>query len=204
MMKKTILVLTCLILGSTAMAEPADPFIELALIDGGENGRNGGSDQFGIEATGDVGLSENWYVGGIVGRFARDTAGGDIKNTYFNAHGGYRFDVAESTGVIVEAGIWAGKQSNPGTTPDADPTALELKAGVSQALSEKFDIFGSLSWVRGDLDTGSNDNIRNYVWSLGAAYKFSKSWSMNLKFVNGVNGVNGQDQVMRFAGRLTF
>ena len=46
-MKKTILVLVCLILGGTAMADQAPPHIELALIDGGENGRNGGGDQFG-------------------------------------------------------------------------------------------------------------------------------------------------------------
>ena len=203
-MKKTILVLACLILGCAAMAAPALPYIELALIDGGENGRNGGGDQFGIEATGDVGLDEHWYVGGIVGRFDRDTSGGDIENTYFNAHGGYLFDVAENTGVILEAGLWAGRQSNPGATPDADPLAFEIKAGVAQALSEKFDIFGSLSWVTGDLDTSSNSNIRNYVWSLGAAYKFGEHWGINLKFVNGVNGVNGQDQVVRFAGRYTF
>jgi len=202
-MKKTILVLACLILGSVAMADPAG-FVEAALIDGGENGRNGGGDQFGIEAMGEVLLDEHWYVGGIVGRFNRDSSGGDTTNNYFNAHGGYLFDVAESTGVIVEAALWAGRQSNPGNASDTNPLAFEIKAGVAQALSEKFDIFGSLSWVTGDLDTGSNDNLRNYIWSLGAAYKFGKHWGINLKFVNGVNGVNGQDQVIRFAGSYTF
>jgi len=88
MMKKTILVLACLVLAGAAMADPASPRIELALIDGGENGRNGGGSQSGIEATGDVGLDEHWYVGGIVGRFDRDSSGGDTTNTYFNAHGG--------------------------------------------------------------------------------------------------------------------
>jgi len=202
-MKKTILVLACLILGSVAMADTAG-LVEVALIDGGENGRNGAGDQFGIEASGEASVGEHWYVGGILGRFNRDSSGGDTTNTYFNAHGGYLFDVAEDTGVIVEAGLWAGRQSNPGTAADTDPLALEIKAGVGQALSKKFDIFGSLSWVRGDLDTGSNDNLRNYIWSLGAAYKFGKRWGINLKFVNGVNGVNGQDQVIRFAGRYTF
>jgi len=87
--------------------------------------------------------------------------------------------VAENTGVIVEAGLWAGRQSNPGATPDTDPLAFEIKAGIAQALSKKFDIFGSL----------------------GAAYKFGKHWGINLRVVN---GVNGQDQVMRFAGSYTF
>jgi len=109
--------------------------------------------------------------------------------------------VAENTGVIVEAGLWAGRQSNPGATPDTDPLAFEIKAGIAQALSKKFDIFGSLAWVTGDLDTSSNSNLRNYVWSLGAAYKFGKHWGINLRVVN---GVNGQDQVMRFAGSYTF
>ena len=203
MMKKTVLMAAFLVLGSVAMAGPAT-FVEVALIDGGENGRNGGGDQFGIEVTGDVGLGENWYVGGILGQFDRETGGGDIENTYLNAHGGYLFDLGEGTGVNVEAGLWLGDQDNPDNDEDTDPTALELKAGITHALSERFDIFGTLSWVKGDLDTDSNDNLRNYVWSLGASYSFGEHWSMNLKFVNGVNGVNGQDQVFRFAGRFTF
>ena len=46
--------------------------------------------------------------------------------------------------------------------------------------------------------------MRNYVWSLGGAYAISERISINLKVVNGVNGVNGQDQVLRLAGRWTF
>jgi hypothetical protein len=195
--------MACLVFCGVAVAEPST-FVEIALIDGGENGRNGASDQLGLEATGDVGLGEHWYVGGILGKFNRDSSSGDIENTYFNAHGGYLFDVAEDTGVILEAGLWIGDQDNPGNAVDTDPRALELKAGVSQALSEKFNIFGTLAWVNGDLDTVSSSNLRNYVWSLGASYNIGEHFSINLKIVNGVNGVNGQDQVLRLGGRYTF
>ena len=201
-MKKTMLVLACVLLGGVAVAGPAT-FVEIALIDGGENARNGSSNQFGMEATGDVGLGDHWYVGGVLGRFSRDFESGDVKNTYFNAHGGYLVPVVEDTSVILEGGLWFGDQDNPGDE-DTDPMALEFKAGVNQSLSEKFGIFATLAWVSGDLDTPDNSDLRNYVWSLGGAYTISKSISINLKIVNGVNGVNGQDQVLRFAGRWTF
>lgn len=201
-LKKIILVLACLAFCGVAVAEPAT-FVEIALIDGGENGRNGSGDQGGFEATGDVGLGDHWYVGGILGRFNRDFSDGDITNTYFNAHGGYLFPVADKTGVTLEAGVWLGNQDNPGDN-DTDPTAFELKAGVSQSFSEKFGIFGTLAWVTGDLDQEDNSNLRNYVWSLGGAYNISKRIALNLKIVNGVNGVNGQDQVLRFGARWTF
>jgi hypothetical protein len=197
-----MLVLACLVFSGVVVAQPAT-FVEIALIDGGENGRNGANDGFGFEATGDVGLGDHWYVGGIVGQFNRDSSGGDFENTYFNAHGGYLFSVAENTGATVEAGLWLGQQDNPGDS-DTDPQAFELKAGVTQALSEKFGIFGTLAWVNGDLDTPDDSNLRNYVWSLGAVYTFNERISINLKIVNGVNGVNGQDQVLRVAGRWTF
>jgi len=164
-MKKIIVALACLVFSGIAIAGPAT-FVEIALIDGGENGRNGSSDQFGFEATGDVGLGDHWYVGGILGKFKRDSSGGDVDNTYFNAHGGYLFPVAENTGVTLEAGLWLGNQDNPGDN-DTDPTAFELKAGVSQSISEKFGIFGTLAWVNGDLDIEDDSNLRNYVWSLG-------------------------------------
>ena len=201
-MKKIIFALVCLVFSGFVVAGPAT-FVEIALIDGGENGRNGASDGGGFEATGDVGLGEHWYVGGILGKFNRDFSDGDVDNTYFNAHGGYLFPVAEDTGVTLEAGLWIGQQDNPGDL-DTDPTAFELKAGVTQALSDKFGIFGSLAWITGDLDTDEDSNLRNYVWSLGGVYSINKRISLNLKVVNGVNGVNGQDQVLRLAGRWTF
>jgi hypothetical protein len=201
-LKKIIFALVCLVFSGVVVAGPAT-FVEIALIDGGENARNGSSDGGGFEATGDFGFGDHWYVGGILGRFTSDLSDADVTNTYFNAHGGYLFPVAESTGVTLEAGLWLGQQDNPGDA-DTDPTAFELKAGVTQALSEKFGIFGTLAWVTGDLDLDNNSNLRNYVWSLGGVYTISKRISINLKIVNGVNGVNGQDQVLRLAGRWTF
>ena len=162
-LKKIIFVLACLVFSGVVAAGPST-FVEIALIDGGENGRNGSSDGGGFEATGDVGLGDHWYVGGILGIFTRDFSDGDIDNTYFNAHGGYLFPVAENTGVNLEAGVWLGQQDVPGDVGDTDPTAFELKAGVSQALSDKFGIFGTLAWVTGDLDTEEDSNLRNYVW----------------------------------------
>jgi hypothetical protein len=201
-LKKIALVLACLVFGGVVVAQPAT-FVEIALIDGGENGRNGSGDGGGFEATGDVGLGDHWYVGGILGKFNRDFSNGDVDNTYFNAHGGYLFPVAENTGVTLEAGLWYGQQEITGED-DTNPTAFELKAGVSQAISEKFGIFGTLAWVTGDLDTDDNSNLRNYVWSLGGVYNISKRVALNLKVVNGVNGVNGQDQVLRLGARWTF
>lgn len=201
-MKKTMLVLACVLTSGLAVAGPPT-FVEVGLIDGGENGRNGGGDQSGFEASGDYGFGDHWYVGGNLGQFTREGSGGDTKNTYLNAHGGYLFPVAEGTGVVVEGGLWFGDQDNP-NDDNTNPTAFELKAGATRSFSEKFDIFCTLSWVTGDLDTGDNDSLRNYVWSLGGAYRFGDHWSINLKIVNGVNGVNGQDQVLRFAGRYTF
>ena len=201
-MKKALIVLACLAISGVVVAGPP-AHVEIALIDGGENGRNGGGDQLGLEVTGGVALGEHWYVGGILGRFDRDSSGGDIENTYFNAHGGYVFDVAEKTGLFVEAGLWLGEEDDPGSQ-STDPRAFEAKAGVNQALTNKFSIFGTLAWVTGDLDTGSGSNLRNYVWSLGGAYSFTELFSLNLKVVNGVNGVNGQDQVLRLGARFTF
>jgi hypothetical protein len=201
-LKKIILAMACVMFCGVAVAGPAT-FVEIALIDGGENGRNGAGDGGGFEATGDVGLGDHWYVGGILGKFNRDFSNGDIDNTYFNAHGGYLIPVAENTGVNLEAGLWYGKEDAT-NSDDTSPRALELKAGVTQAISEKFGLFGTLAWVTGDLDTDDDSNLRNYVWSLGAAYTIGKNIALNLKVVNGVNGVNGQDQVLRLGARWTF
>ncbi|HXV76458.1 MAG TPA: outer membrane beta-barrel protein, partial [Candidatus Polarisedimenticolaceae bacterium] len=185
-MRKIGLFLSCLLISGVAVADPAT-FVEIALIDGGENGRNGSGDQFGFEATGDYGFNEHWYVGGALGQFERDSSGGDIENTYFNVHGGYVVPVADPTGVNLEAGLWLGDQDNPGDE-DTDPRAFEIKAGVNHSLSDKFGIFGTLAWVHGDLDTPQDSDLRNYVWSLGGAYSISERVSINLKIVNGVNG----------------
>jgi hypothetical protein len=66
-------------------------------------------------------------------------------------------------------------------------------------------VFGTLSLIGGDTDDGSsNEDISNLVYSLGGAYSFSDRISLNVKLVNGINGVNGQDEVLRIGGRWTF
>jgi hypothetical protein len=42
------------------------------------------------------------------------------------------------------------------------------------------------------------------VWSAGSAYNFGKMFSINLRVIDGFNGVNGQEQVLRLAARWTF
>jgi len=205
-MKKLTIVLAGLALSGIAVAAPST-YIEGALIDGGDNGRNGGSDQAGLEVAGSFSFGNNWYVGGALGRFNRDlNNSGEIKNTYFNLNGGRSFPVGERTDLITEVGLWLGEEKLSGTSSNykTDPSALELKAGINHALSDKLGLFGTLSWVGGDLDTSGNDDLRNYVWSLGGAYNFSSLFSLNLKMVNGVNGVNGQDEVLRLGARWTF
>jgi len=61
-----------------------------------------------------------------------------------------------------------------------------------------------LSLVWGDLDEGGNDDLSNFIWSLGGSYNFTDNISMNVKLVDGFNGVNGQNEVLRIGGRWTF
>ena len=56
----------------------------------------------------------------------------------------------------------------------------------------------------GDLDVDSNDDLSNFIWSLGGSYSFTDTISMSVKLVDGMNGVNGQDEVLRIGGRWTF
>ena len=71
-------------------------------------------------------------------------------------------------------------------------------------LAENFSVFGTLSIVGGDRDTDTNEDISNFIYSVGGAYSFTENFSLNAKIVNGVNGVNGQDEVLRLGGRWTF
>ena len=41
--------------------------------------------------------------------------------------------------------------------------------------------------VGGDLDTKDNEDLSNYVWSLGGAYAFTDLFLLNVKMVNGVS-----------------
>jgi len=178
------------------------PFVEAAAIDGGENARNGEGDGSGLEVVGSFGFAEAWYAGGILGRFEQDLPGGDIESTYINLNAGRVFSVAPRTNVSLEGGLWFGQQDTDGT--DTDPRALELKAGFNHSISGKLDLLGSLAWVTGDLDTDTDSDLRTYMWSAGAAYRFGQMFSMNLKMVDGFNGVNGQNQVLRLGARWTF
>lgn len=183
-------------------AAEAPTFVEAAAIDGGENARNGTGDGSGIEAAGLFGFAQGWYAGGALGRFEQDLPGGDIESRYLNLKGGRMFSVAARTNAYLEGGLWLGDVDTDGD--DTDPKALELKTGFIHSVSQKLDFLGSLSWVTADLDTDTDDDLRNYVWSAGAAYNFTKMFSMNLRIIDGFNGVNGQEQVLRLAARWTF
>jgi hypothetical protein len=107
------------------------------------------------------------------------------------------------TDLIVEFGLWSGDQTtNAGVK--TDPKAVEVKFGLSHMIGDKFSTFGTISLVAGDLDTPTDSDLRNFVWSAGGAYIFTKHISASLKIVKGSNGVNGQSDVARAAFRWTF
>jgi hypothetical protein len=196
----------------TPTAKPpvrSQTFVEAAVIDGGENARNGAGDGSGVEVVGIFGFADVWYAGGILGRYEQDQdPGDDIESLYLNLKIGRVFSVAPRTATYLEAGLWFGDQDVDGPGPDTDPRALELKLGFVHSISEKVHFLGSLSWIRADLDldTGDDedDNLRNYQWSAGVGYSFTEMFSMNLRVIDGFNGVNGQDQVLRLGARWTF
>ena len=197
-MKKLVLVLAGLALSSAALAGPST-FAEFALITGGENARNGGGKQNGFEFAGAWGFNDNWYAGGIAGNYdqrdARDW-------TYFNANGGYVKSINPKTDLTLEGGFWFGENKDNGDKNK--PKVLEAKVGVNTMLADNFSVFGTLSLIGGDTDDGSNnEDISNFIYSLGGAYSFTETISLNVKLVNGVNGVNGQDEVLRIGGRWT-
>jgi len=112
-------------------------------------------------------------------------------------------NLAEKTDLIVEFGLWAGDQTtNDGA--NTDPKSLEVKFGLSHMIGEKFSAFGTISLVAGDLDTPNDSDLRNFVWSAGGPYLFTKHMSASLKIVKGSNGVNGQSNVPPAAFRWIF
>jgi hypothetical protein len=199
-MKKFILILAGLAMSGVALAAPPT-YLEFAYITGGENNDRGGNeDKDGVEFAGSWGFNENWYAGGIIG-----TYDSNVDNDYINANGGYVQTINEKTSVFLEGGLWLGEQDNNGGTEDTDPRALEAKVGINSALSDKLGLFGTFSYVIGDTDAPSgDDDLKNFIWSLGGSYTFTENFSMNVKLVDGVNGVNGQNEVLRIAGRWTF
>jgi len=201
-MKKFILVLAGLAMSGIALAGPSS-FAEFALVTGGENNnRNVSGKENGFEFAGAWAFNDNWYVGGIAGEYDQRE---DREWTYFNVNGGYVNSLNPKTDLTLEGGFWFGEnENNDGDKDKNKPKVLEAKAGLSTMLSDNFSVFGTLSLVGGDRDTGTNEDISNFVYSLGGAYSFTETISLNVKLVNGVNGVNGQDEVLRVGGRWTF
>ena len=200
-MKNFILVLAGLAMSGVALAGPSS-YAEFALVTGGEsNDRNSSGKENGFEFAGAWAFNDNWYVGGIAGEYdQRDSR----EWTYFDINGGYVRSLNPKTDLTLEGGFWFGENTQSGTEK-RKPKVVEAKAGLSSMLSDNFSVFGTLSLVGGDTDDGtSNEDISNLVYSLGGAYSFTDAISMNVKLVNGVNGVNGQDEVLRIGGRWTF
>jgi hypothetical protein len=203
-MKKLILVLAGLAMSGVALAGPSS-YAEFALVTGGEsNDRNTSGKENGFEFAGAWAFNDNWYAGGIAGEYdQRDNNARDW--TYFNVNGGYVRSLNPKTDLTLEGGFWFGENKANSDGDKNKPKVLEAKAGVSTMVSDNFSIFGTLSLVGGDTDDGSdNEDISNFIYSLGGAYSFTETISLNVKLVNGVNGVNGQVDVLRVGGRWTF
>jgi hypothetical protein len=200
-MKRFILLLAGLALSGIAMAGPTS-YAEFALVTGGENNNrnNVSGKENGFEFAGAWAFNDNWYVGGIAGEYDQRNA---REWTYFDINGGYVKSLSPKTDLTLEGGFWFGENTQSGT-PKRKPTVLEAKAGVSTMVADNLSIFGTLSLIGGDTDAPTNDDISNLVYSLGGAYSFSDRISLNVKLVNGINGVNGQDEVLRIGGRWTF
>ncbi len=201
-MNKLVIMIVGIALSGIAYAGPST-HVEGGIVIGGENGQNGSNKQNGLEAAGSYAFDERWYVGGVLGRYTRETGSGDIDNTYLNANVGWFFPMTEKTDLFVEGGLWLGDQDNPGAA-STDPRALEGKVGVNGRITDAFSLFGTISLAAGDLDTPTNDNLRDFIWSAGGAYAFTPTFSLNLKVVEGSNGVNGQSDIARIGFRWTF
>ncbi len=201
-MSKLVIMIVGIALSGIAYAGPST-HVEGAIVIGGENGKNGGGRQDGLEAAGAYAFDELWYVGGALGRYSRETGGGDIDNTYLNGNGGRFFPMTEKTDLFVEGGLWLGEQDNPNGVKN-DPRAIEGKVGINGRITDALSLFGTLSLAAGDLDTPNNDKLRDFIWSAGGAYAFTPKISLNVKVVRGSNGVNGQSEVARLAFRWLF
>jgi hypothetical protein len=198
-MKKIFVLVVGLVLSNTAMAGSSS-YLDVGYITGGENGENGPGDENGGEIAGSFAFGEKWYVGGVIGSYDRDAI--DTTNDYIYINGGAAWGLTERTDLITELGVWTGEQDSGGVK--TDPNALELKFGVNSQIAEKFGLFATISLVRGDLDTPTDSDLSNFVWSAGGAFNFTENLSASLKIVDGSNGVNGQSEVARIGLRWTF
>ena len=201
-MKKLTLIVLSIAFCNVAYAG-ASTFVEGALIIGGENGQNGSNEQGGAEVTGRYAFKGNWYAGGNLGQYTVDTNAGDIDHTYVNFNGGKYLMMTDKVDLFFEGGLWFGERDNPGGSTN-DPSAIEAKVGVEGNITDRFQLFGTIALAAGDLDSGSDDTLRDFIWSLGGAYAFTNNFSMNVRVVEGSNGVNGQSDVARVGFRWTF
>ena len=200
-MNKFALLLAGVVFTGTAFAAPPT-YLEFAYITGGENNDRGagGGEKDGFEFAGSWGFNDNWYAGGLIGSYDRD----DADYEYFNVNGGYSQSLNDKLSMILEGGLWFGERDETGGNKE-DPTAIEAKVGLSTMLTDKLNLQGTFSLVGGDLDNGTaNEDLSNFIWSLGGSYSFNENLSMSVKLVDGSNGVNGQDEVLRIGGRYTF
>jgi hypothetical protein len=201
-MNKFALLLAGVVFTGTAFAAPPT-YLEFAYITGGENNNRGGNaEKDGFEFAGSWGFNDNWYAGGIIGTYENGNSDFD----YININGGYSQSLNDKLSMILEGGLWFGDRDAPNANGgNGDPTAIEAKVGLNTMLSDKLGLFGTFSLVGGDLDNvGGNDDLSNFIWSLGGSYAFTENLSLSVKLVDGVNGVNGQDEVLRIGGRYTF
>jgi len=185
---------------STAVFAGTSTYVDVGYITGGENGENGGPRQDCLEVAGSFAVNNLWYVGGVLGSYDRREL---ATNDYLNVNTGTVRGLTKQTDLIVEFGLWAGRQ-DPETGSNTDPRSVEVKFGLNSRIGEKFSGFGTISLVAGDLDTPGSSNLQNFVWSAGGAYSFTKIFSVSLKVVKGSNGVNGQSDVARLGARWTF
>jgi hypothetical protein len=202
-MKRLVITVVGLLFSGVTFAG-ASSFVDVGLVIGGENGQDGGGDNGGIDITGAWAIDDTWYIGGVGGRYSREGNNGDTDYTYLAFNGGAVIAVTESTNLYGEAAIWVGEQDNPGNNPDADPKAIEAKTGINTKVGDKLSLGASISLVAADLDTANNDDLRNFVWSAGGAWAFTPNMSVQLKLIEGSNGVNGQNDVVRLGFRWTF
>jgi hypothetical protein len=205
-MNRLVIMIVGIALSGIAYAGPST-YVEGGIIIGGENGKNGGGRQDGLEAAGAYALSELWYVGGALGRYTRElagTGGADLENNYLNGNGGRFFSMTDNAELFVEGGIWLGEQKDNGNATNTNPRAIEGKVGINGRVTDAFSLFGTFSLAAGDLDTANNDKLRDFIWSAGGAYAFTPKISLNVKVIRGSNGVNGQSEVARLAFRWLF
>lgn len=197
-----VIMIVGIALSGIAYAGPST-YVEGGIIIGGENGQNGNDEQDGLEAAGSYALNELWYAGGALGQYTVDTGNGDIDHTYLNLNAGRFFGMTERTDLFVEGGLWLGEKDNPNSATN-DPRAIEGKVGINGRITDALSLFGTISLTAGDLDTPNNEDLRDFIWSAGGAYTFTPTFSINLKVVEGSNGVNGQSDVARIGFRWTF